>query len=99
MKAWLVALSVVACGGSSPPEFPHTFATEDQDAWLEKHCTRRAVLETNGGEFNDAMKSVGANFAELVAFDHGTTMRVKAFACRTKPTWYGADSLDAPEDF
>ncbi len=98
MMKWLVALGVVACGGSPPPEFPHTFATEDQDAWLESHCARKAVLETNANEFNDAMKSAGANFAELVAFDRGATMRVKAFSCSAKPTWYGADSLDTPED-
>jgi hypothetical protein len=106
MKAILttltLALALVACGGGPAPEFPHTFATEDQDAWLETHCARKAVFDTNANAFNDAMKRAGANFAELIAFDHGAfdapTMSVKAFACRVRPNWYGADSLDTPED-
>jgi len=80
----IFASVVLACGGAPAPEFPHTFASEAQDAWLEAHCARKGAFDTDANAFNADMKRAGANFAELMSFRDGATMSVKAFACATR---------------
>jgi len=72
---------------------------ESHDEWLEKHCESRGVVDTTGEDFNEAMRSSRANFAEVVGYTKGVSsaksaFTLKAFACATRPVWYAADDLE-----
>jgi len=101
----LAALAALcnACGHDVPPQFPRTFVDESHDEWLETHCESRGLIETTGGEFNEAMRGAHANFAELVEYvkyidPSKSPMTVKAFACSARPVWYAADDMERPKD-